>query len=65
MALDDLTYYVFSVPMSCDDLFEKRGLTTYNEEIYADIDPDGYMVGMFPIRVHCFKERGGFVDSRI
>ena len=26
-----------------------------DEDIFADIDPDGYMVGKFPIRVRCFK----------
>ena len=45
--------------MSCDELLTKRGLTNYDEKIFADIDPDGYKVGKFPIRVRCFKERGG------
>ena len=46
--------------MSCDELFAKRGLTDDNEEIFADIDPDGYKVGKFPIRVRCFKQGGGY-----
>ena len=48
----------FEVPMSCDELFDKRGLSDDDEEIFADIDPDGYMVGKFPIRVRCFKQFG-------
>ena len=46
--------------MSCDDLFAKRGLTDGDDDvdIFADIDPDGYKVGKFPIRVRCFKENG-------
>ena len=44
--------------MSCDELFTKRGITDDGEEMFADIDPDGYMVGQFPIRVRCFKKIG-------
>ena len=44
--------------MSCDELFTKRGLTDDGEEMFADIDPDGYKVGQFPIRVKCFKKNG-------
>ena len=44
--------------MSCDELFAKRGLTDGDEEIFADIDPDGYKVGKFPIRVTCFRKDG-------
>ena len=47
-----------SVPLSCDELFRKRGLTDDGEELFADIDPDGYKVGRFPIRVKCFKNDG-------
>ena len=49
--------------MSCDDLFTKRGLTDDDEDIFADIDPDGFMVGKYPIRVRCFKENGELAHS--
>ena len=28
------------------------------EQLVADIDPDGFKVGNFPVRVRCFRERG-------
>ena len=39
--------------MSCDDLFIKA---EGGQDKYTDIDPDGYKIGKFPIRVRCFKE---------
>ena len=47
-----------AAPLSCDELYRKRGLKSDGTEIFADIDPDGYKIGKFPIRVKCIMKDG-------
>ena len=46
------------LPASCAELYRRRGMSNEGEQLVADIDPDGFKAGNFPVRVRCFRERG-------